>query len=85
MSLPGVGAAGWERAALSEFSEPGMYKPRRERGAGLNPKRPQLFRVLRSAVSGKRATPPLFGMINALGRELTLERLDRAIARLQTG
>ena len=72
-------------AALSEFSEPVIEKTLRDLGAELNLKPTQLFTVLRNAVSGKQVTPPLFGMLDALGRELTLARLDRAIARLQTG
>ncbi len=85
LSLAALRAARSELAALSEFSEPVIEKTLRDLGAELNLKPTQLFTVLRNAVSGKQVTPPLFGMINALGRALTLERLDRAIARLQAG
>jgi glutamyl-tRNA synthetase len=44
-----------------------------------------LFMAIRVAVTGRTATPPLFDTIVALGRERTLERLDRAIAALQEG
>ncbi|NJM41561.1 MAG: hypothetical protein HC853_12755 [Anaerolineae bacterium] len=47
--------------------------------------RGQLFTIIRNAVSGKSVTPPLFGSMIALGREVTLARIDRAIARLQGG
>jgi glutamyl-tRNA synthetase len=38
------------------------------------------FMAIRVAVSGRTATPPLFDMIEVLGRELTLQRLRSAIA-----
>jgi len=41
-----------------------------------------LFMAIRVAVTGRTATPPLFDTLVALGRERTLERLDRAIATL---
>ena len=44
-----------------------------------------LFMAIRVAVTGRTATPPLFDTLVALGRERTLERLDRAIAALQEG
>jgi glutamyl-tRNA synthetase len=37
-----------------------------------------LFMAIRVAVTGRTATPPLFDTIVALGRDRTLERLDRA-------
>ncbi len=41
-----------------------------------------LFMAIRVAVTGRTATPPLFDTLIALGRDRTLDRLDRAIARL---
>ncbi len=41
-----------------------------------------LFMAIRVAVTGRTATPPLFDTLVALGRERTLERLDRARAAL---
>jgi glutamyl-tRNA synthetase len=43
-----------------------------------------LFMAIRVAVTGRTATPPLFDTIVALGRERTLERLDRALEVLET-
>ena len=40
--------------------------------------RGQYFMMLRLAVTGKKATPPLFETISALGTDQTLERLDSA-------
>jgi glutamyl-tRNA synthetase len=42
-----------------------------------------LFMAIRVAVTGRTATPPLFDTLIALGRERTLERLDRARAVLE--
>ena len=41
--------------------------------------------AIRVAVTGRTATPPLFDTLVALGRDRTLERLDRAIASLIDG
>jgi glutamyl-tRNA synthetase len=41
-----------------------------------------LFMAIRVAITGRTATPPLFDTIVALGRERTLERLDKAIELL---
>jgi nondiscriminating glutamyl-tRNA synthetase len=41
-----------------------------------------LFMAIRVAVTGRTATPPLFDTLVALGRERTLERIDRALAVL---
>jgi len=47
---------------------------------GLSPK--AVFMTIRVAVTGRKATPPLFESISILGRERTLERLAAAIASL---
>jgi glutamyl-tRNA synthetase len=41
-----------------------------------------LFTAIRVAVTGQTAAPPLFDTLVALGRERTLDRLDRAIEAL---
>ena len=43
----------------------------------------ELFGVLRVAVTGKTATPPLFETMEVLGHKRTLERLRSAIKRLR--
>lgn len=55
------------RAALTEPAENG--------GAGLNPR--TAFGPLRTAVSGRRVSPPLFESMEILDKESTLVRLDR--------
>jgi glutamyl-tRNA synthetase len=49
----------------------------------LGVKAGDLFSVLRVAVTGKTATPPLFETMEILGRERTLERLQSARERLR--
>jgi hypothetical protein len=43
----------------------------------------QLLGTLRWATTNRKATPPLFGTLAAMGRERVLRRLDTAIERLQ--
>ena len=43
-----------------------------------------LFMAIRVAVTGRTATPPLFDTLVALGRERTLQRIDRAVEALPT-
>jgi glutamyl-tRNA synthetase len=59
-----------------------MEPPMRALAEKLGLKTGQLFGAIRVAVSGSTATPPLFQMMEVLGRELSLSRIDQAIARL---
>ena len=54
----------------------------RELAKELGLKAGQLFGSVRSAVSGLTATPPLFDMMEVLGRDVTLARIDQAIVLL---
>ncbi len=49
-------------------------------GLGLSPR--QFFGVLRTAVTGRKATPPLFDTIEVLGRDLVVRRVAKAAERL---
>lgn len=42
----------------------------------------QLFGTIRTAVSGRTATPPLFEMMEVLGREVCMQRIEQALAKL---
>ena len=72
-------------AELPAFEEQPIEQSLRALGTELQLKPNQLFAIIRNAISGKTVTPPLFGTLAVLGREVTLERIDRAIARLQGG
>ena len=55
-----------------------------ELGMALGLKRGQFFGTLRVAVSGSNATPPLFPMMEVLGREVSMKRIEQAIAKLDS-
>jgi glutamyl-tRNA synthetase len=69
-------------AELPAFNEVPMEQAMRGLAERLHLKAGQLFTIVRNAVTGRSVTPPLFGTISVLGREATLQRLDRAIAVL---
>lgn len=56
--------------------------PLRELATELGLKPGQMLGSLRAAVSGSPATPPLADMMEVLGREVCMRRIDEAIARL---
>jgi glutamyl-tRNA synthetase len=64
---------------LPAFDETPMEQGMRGLAERLHLKAGQLFTIVRNAVTGKSVTPPLFGTISVMGREMTLERLNRAI------
>ena len=66
-----VGAVSFEADEL----EPPLRRLAEERGW----KAGDLFMAIRVASTGRTATPPLFDTLVALGRDRSLERLDRAI------
>ena len=68
------GIENWEHNA--------METPMRELAVELGLKTGQLFGSIRVAISGRTATPPLFQMMEVLGRERTLLRIREAIERL---
>ncbi len=63
---------------LVQFTAEAMEQPMRDLAETLGLKAGQLFGIVRNAVTGKRVSPPLFGTIQALGREQTLKRLENA-------
>jgi glutamyl-tRNA synthetase len=68
------GVDDWTREALE-----GVIRPLAE---DLGVKAGDLFGLVRVAVTGRTAAPPLFETMEVLGREKTLERLDAALQRL---
>lgn len=69
-------------ASMETWEHTVMEPPMRELAKELNLKVGQLFGSIRTAVSGRAATPPLFEMMEVLGREVSMQRIDQAIARL---
>jgi len=70
--LTGIGQ--WEHSV--------MEPPMRELAVELGLKTGQLFGSIRVAISGRTATPPLFQMMEVLGRERTMRRIEQANTRL---
>jgi len=64
----------WEHSVI----EPSM----RELAMELGLKPGQMFGSIRVAISGRTATPPLFEMMEVLGRKKTMKRIEEAIGRL---
>jgi nondiscriminating glutamyl-tRNA synthetase len=69
-----VGPVSYEAGEI----EPSLRALAEERGW----KAGDLFMAIRVAATGRTATPPLFDTLVALGYDRTLERLDRAVDRL---
>ena len=69
-------------ATLEPWEHTALEPPMRELAVQLNLKTGQLFGTIRTAVSGRTATPPLFQMMEVLGRDVCFKRIDQAIALL---
>ena len=65
--------------ALESWDATLMEPPMRELAKTLTLKPGQLFGAVRVAVSGSNATPPLFQMMEVMGRNVTLARIEQAI------
>ncbi len=68
--------------SIEQWEHNALEQPMRELATELGLKTGQLFGSIRTAVSGRTATPPLFQMMEVLGRERSMQRINEAIARL---
>jgi glutamyl-tRNA synthetase len=68
---------------LVSFDEGALETLLRPLAEELGFKAGQLFSVLRTAVTGETATPPLFQTMVVLGKERYLRRIDEAVAKLR--
>ena len=71
---------------MEPFEAAGIEAALREalvEGLGLKPK--HAFGPLRVAVTGRTISPPLFESMELLGRDVTLARLEAAIADIRGG
>lgn len=78
-------AAARARLAEVEWEHDAIETALRGLASELGLKAGVLFTPIRIAVTGKRIAPPLFDTLYYLGREVVLERLDRALAVLRSG
>ncbi len=82
-SLAALARARETLASLPAFDEEALEPALRARAEEMGLKAGQLFGVIRVAVTGKKVAPPLFGTLTVLGREKTLQRLDKALKMLR--
>jgi glutamyl-tRNA synthetase len=68
---------------LSVFGETSLETLLRPLAEELGLKAGQLFSILRTAVTGEIATPPLFQTMTVLGKERCLERMEMALEKLR--
>ena len=71
-------------AKIEPFEPNAIEPPLRDLTDPLGVSVGQLLGTLRWATTNKKATPPLFGTLAAIGREQVLVRLDSAIERLRS-
>jgi glutamyl-tRNA synthetase len=69
--------------ATAEFRHDPLEQALRAASGELGIKTGQMFQPIRVAVCGRKNAPPLFGTLEALGREICLERIDQAIEKLK--
>jgi len=69
--------------AATEFSHDGLEAALRHAADELKIKAGQMFQPIRVAVCGRKNAPPLFGTLEALGKEICLHRIQKAIEKLQ--
>jgi glutamyl-tRNA synthetase len=76
-----------ERAVVAlreaEFTHDGLESALRAAAEELEIKAGQMFEPVRVAVCGRKTAPPLFGTLEALGRETCLRRVGQAIEKLK--
>lgn len=73
------------RAALDQvdFTHDALDAALRSAAEAVGIKAGQLFESVRVAVCGRKSAPPLFGTLEALGRDTCIARIDGAIAMLK--
>jgi glutamyl-tRNA synthetase len=67
-----------------EFSHDALEAALRDAAKQAGMKTGQLFQPIRVAVCGRKTAPPLFGTLEALGKETSLARIAQAIEKLQS-
>ena len=69
--------------AAAEFRHDPLEQALRAASVELGIKSGQMFQPIRVAVCGRKNAPPLFGTLEALGRDTSLERIDQGIEKLK--
>jgi glutamyl-tRNA synthetase len=86
-AVEAAGALGGARDVLagSDWSAEALEIAARAAAEAAGWKAGDYFKPLRIAVTGKPVSPPLFGSMVLLGRDVSLARLDGALERLRAG
>ncbi len=71
-----------ELSSVDDFGHENLEALLRAVGEELGLSGRQFFGTLRTAITGRTATPPLFEMMEVMGRDRVLERLSRAVEDL---
>jgi glutamyl-tRNA synthetase len=82
-TLAALGVSSQRLGRLSAFNEASLEALLRPLAVELRLKAGQLFSILRTAVTGELATPPLFQTMVVLGQERCLKRIDEAVTKLR--
>lgn len=69
---------------LPEINQETAEQPLRELADQLGIKAGQLFGIIRVSVTGRTVSPPLFETMEIIGKEMVLERMQNAIALLDS-
>ena len=81
-SIEALKAAAERLASLESFSHDSLESTLRPLAGELGLKTGQLFGLLRTATTGRNATPPLFETMAVLGKERCLKRIKVALDKL---
>jgi glutamyl-tRNA synthetase len=71
-----------EVLATADFNHDGLEAALRAASGELGVKAGQMFEPIRVAVCGRKTAPPLFGTLEALGRETCIARIAQAIEKI---
>jgi glutamyl-tRNA synthetase len=82
-SLAALKATAERLASLESFSHDSLEAALRPLAEDLALKTGQLFSLLRTATTGRNATPPLFETMDVLGKDRCLKRIKVAITKLE--
>jgi glutamyl-tRNA synthetase len=66
----------------ADFTHDRLEAALRNAATELGVKTGQMFQPIRVAVCGRKNAPPLFGTLEALGREVSIQRIDEALKKL---
>jgi glutamyl/glutaminyl-tRNA synthetase len=75
---------GRETPCSAGFTHDELDAALRQAAAELGIKAGQMFQPIRVAVCGRKNAPPLFGTLEALGRETSLARIGEAIEKIKS-